>query len=79
MIYSKPCLHLISAIDAEAHCVNGSTPGAGHECSNGDAFSVGDCSSGAAAHAVCNDGNAAGAECTVGAQFGLDCTTGGTP
>jgi hypothetical protein len=76
MRYSKPRFHFLSAANVAAHCVSGTDPGTGHDCTLGGDDVPGNCTGGSGAHAVCNEGGAPGSTCVDGATFGVDCVTG---
>ena len=77
MKYCKPDLHFLSAANAAAHCVDGSTPGGGHVCGTGIDVAVESCNPlGSAAHSGCRSGTGADAVCNGGTGIGIDCVSG---
>ena len=76
MKYSKPSLHVISAVDTEARCVSGSNATTDLVCTNGPAIGITSCTTGRGAIAGCEHGHCA-ATCSVfGIAVSLSCFTG---
>jgi hypothetical protein len=80
MKYTKPELHLISAVAAEAKCTNGSSAASTTECTEGTNIGQSSCSPGWAAGDYCGIGHAATTECSLtGATQGENCVFGDKP
>lgn len=80
MKYYTPDLHLISAVQAEAKCTNGSSAASDVLCTEGTNINESACSPGWGATNSCGIGHAATSSCSLtGATQGLNCVTGGEP
>lgn len=78
MKYSKPELHSISALNADAICTNGSDASPVPECTVGVAVKAGRCNSGGVPSMACTIGTAP-ATCAAGGNVGVSCVAGNNP